>query len=187
MFNALIRDTFLSKEDCQYLIDTVVSLDLWENGGHEFWNNRITNYHSILQNDKKAAELMLNANTRCGNVIRNNYAIPEVYSDTLQIVRWFPEMEQLPHADDMSNTEHQGFEHREFGSIIYLNDNYEGGKTYYPNFNTSITPKVGTLAVHPGDPEHLHGVTKIENSIRYTLVSFWTQDKLKGQDWHKEI
>lgn len=187
MFNAVIKDNFLSNEDAQYLIDTAIASELWENAGHEFWNNRIVNYYSMLTYDKKAAEIMLDANIRCGNIIRNNYAIPEVYSDTLQIVRWFPGMEQPPHADDMTNTDITGLEHRAFGSIIYLNDNYGGGKTHYPNFDISITPKAGTLAVHPGDPEHLHGVTKIEDGMRYTIASFWTLNKYKGQDWHKEI
>jgi len=177
MFNAIVKDDLLSKEDCQYLIDTVIALDLWENAGHEFWDNRITNYHSILQHDKRAAEIMLDANIKCGNIIKNNYAIPEAYSDTLQIVRWFPGMEQPPHADDMSNTDIKGFAHRVFGSIIYLNENYDGGHTYYPNHNFDIAPKTGSLALHPGDAEHLHGVTKIENGMRYTIASFWTFNK----------
>jgi hypothetical protein len=187
MFNAIVKDDLLSKEDCQYLVDTVIALDLWESAGHKFWDNRITNYYSILQHDKRAAEIMLDANIKCGNIIRNNYAIPEVYSDTLQVVRWFPGMEQPPHADDMTNTDVTGLEHRAFGSIVYLNDNYNGGNTYYPNFDISITPKAGTLAIHPGDPEHLHGVTKIEDGMRYTIASFWTLNKYKGHDWLKEI
>ena len=187
MFNAVIKENIISEEDCQYLVNAITTLDLWENAGHEFWDGRITNYYSILRHDKKAAEIMLDANIKCGNIIKNNYAIPEAYSDTLQVVRWFPGMEQPPHADDMTNTDVTGLEHRAFGSIIYLNDNYGGGNTYYPNFDISITPKAGTLAIHPGDPEHLHGVTKIEDGMRYTIASFWTLNKYKGQDWHKEI
>jgi len=183
MFNAITKDNFISKEDCQYLIDIAIASDLWEGAGHEFWNNRIINYHNIFQYDKKAAEIMLDANIRCSNVIKNNYAIPEIYSDTLQICRWFPGMEQPPHCDDMTDTNVVGLEHREFGSIIYLNEGYEGGQTYYPNYNISITPQAGKLAVHPGDPDHLHGVTKIEGGMRYTIASFWTLDKNKSHKW----
>lgn len=186
MFDAITKENFISKEDCQYLIDTAIAADVWENGGHEFWNNRISNYYNIRDYDKKAAEIMLDANIRCSNVIRNNYAVPEIYSDTLQIVRWFPGMEQPPHADDMTDTDIKGLEHRAFGSIIYLNDNYEGGQTYYPNYNISITPQAGKLAIHPGNPDHLHGVTKIEGEIRYTIASFWTSNKYQGQDWQRE-
>jgi hypothetical protein len=92
-------------------------------------------------------------------------------------------MSQPPHADDMTDTNISGFEHRSFGSIIYLNNDYLGGHTYYPNFDIEIIPEAGKLAVHPGDPNHLHGVTKIENGIRYTVASFWTTEKEKGNDW----
>jgi hypothetical protein len=36
-----------------------------------------------------------------------------------------------------------------------------------------ITPEMGKLAVHPGDVDHLHGVTKIEENVRYTIAFFW--------------
>lgn len=183
MFNAVTKENFIAKEDCDYLIKVVTDLDSWESGGAGFWENRVLNYYTILKHDKKAAEIMLDANIRCGNIIRNNYAIPEIYSDTLQIVRWFPGMEQPPHADDMTDTDIHGFEHRAFGSIIYLNQEYNGGNTYYPKHDIKITPKTGMLAIHPGDPEHLHGVTKIEDDMRYTIASFWTPLKNKGHEW----
>jgi 2OG-Fe(II) oxygenase superfamily len=186
MFNAITKDNFIAKEDCEYLINFANKLDAWENGGTGFWEGRVLNYYTVLKHDKKAADILIDANIRCGNIIRNNYHVSEIYSDTLQIVRWFPGMEQPPHADDMTNTDILGFEHRAFGSIIYLNDDYQGGNTYYPNYDIRITPKSGTLAIHPGDPEHLHGVTKIEDGMRYTIASFWTPFKNKGHEWHKE-
>jgi len=186
MFNAITKDNFISAENCKYLIETAIKSDLWESGGTEFWSNRVINYELMYSYDIEAARIMLDANIRCSNVIKNNYHVPEIYSDTLQIVRWFPGMEQPPHADDMTNTDILGFEHRAFGSIIYLNDDYEGGNTYYPNYDIRITPKSGTLAIHPGDPEHLHGVTKIEGGMRYTIASFWTPFKNRGHEWRKE-
>lgn len=183
MFNAKVIEQFLSKEDCEYLIKAAIISNLWQTAGHEFWDNRVINYDRLGQHDKHAAEIMLDANIRCKEKIKEEYGVEFIYADTLQVIRWFPGMEQSPHADDMSNTEVEGHRHRAFGSVIYLNEEYEGGHTYYPNFNFEVIPKVGTLAVHPGDPEHLHGVTKIENGIRYTIASFWTKDKNFGHEW----
>lgn len=183
MFNAKTIEGFISKEDCEYLVEEAIFSDLWQGGGSEFWDGRVINYNTMLRHDRNAAIIMLDANIRCGQKIKELYNLDEIYSDTLQIIRWFPGMEQPPHADDMSNTDIVGFDHRAFGSIIYLNDNYSGGHTYYPNFDVEITPKAGTLALHPGDPEHLHGVTKIEEGMRYTIASFWTLDKGKSHDW----
>ena len=166
-----------------YIVNLASSYDLWESGGSEFWDNRVINYSSIARHDKKAALIMLDANIRCGQKIKELFNIEEIYSDTLQVIRWFPGMEQHPHADDMSNTDIVGFDHRAFGSIVYLNNSYSGGHTYYPNFDFEVIPKTGALAIHPGDAEHLHGVTKIEEGIRYTIASFWTQSKEKSHAW----
>jgi hypothetical protein len=184
VFSAKVFDNIISKNDCDYLIDSAVYSDLWSTGGNEFWNNRVIGYDSMLGFDKKSAKIMYDANMSCRQIIKDSYGLEnEVYSDTLQIIRWFPGMEQTPHADDMSNTSIPGFDHREFGSIIYLNENYSGGQTYYPNFDIYITPKAGSIAIHPGDVEHLHGVTKIEGETRYTIASFLTSRKEMSHEW----
>jgi prolyl 4-hydroxylase len=184
MNNAKTIENFLSKEECEYLINVSIESNLWESGGNAFWDNRIINYYKMINYNEKAASIMLDANVRCSQEIKKQYNLDkDVYPDTLQVVRWFPGMEQHPHADDMSNTDIAGFDHRMFGTVLYLNNNYSGGHTFYPNFDFEIVPKQGTLAMHPGDPEHLHGVTKIESGIRYTIASFWTYEKGKSYVW----
>ena len=184
MNKAKTVNSFISKEQCDILISAANSLDIWEGGGNEFWDGRVINYTTMLRHNKEAANIMLDSNIRCKSFLeQDSYSDGPVYSDTLQMIRWFPGMEQQPHADDMKNTDIPGFDHRVFGSIIYLNDNYDGGHTFYPNFNFEIIPESGKLAVHPGDSEHLHGVTKIFGGMRYTIASFWTYDKDKSYDW----
>jgi prolyl 4-hydroxylase len=177
MFNGKIIEDFISKEDCEYLINAAVASNLWRTAGHEFWNNRTINYTNMIVFDKKAANVMIDVLVRCQQSIKESYGLEKIYPDLLQVIRWFPGMQQAPHADDMSNTDITGHAHRAFGSVLYLNDDYEGGHTYYPNFNFDITPKAGTLAFHPADVAHLHGVTEVKNSIRYTVASFWTKQE----------
>lgn len=181
MFNAKVIPNFLSEDDCKYIVDVISMVEPWEGAGNEFWDNRALNLPNIRKNiDPKVADLVGAAITKLKTTMMSEYGLDkEVYQDTAQIIRWFPGMEQPPHADDMTNTEHRGFEHRVFGAIIYLNDNYSGGHTYYPQHNFEVVPKMGTLAIHPGDTDHIHGVTKIEGSIRYTIASFWCYDKFR--------
>ena len=181
MFNPKVVPNFLSKESCEYVVSTVSKVDTWEGAGNDFWSNRALGLPNLRKNiDPKVADIVAEAITKVKAAIMSEYGLDqEVYPDLAQVIRWFPGMEQPPHADDMTNTEHKGFEHRVFGAIIYLNDDYSGGHTYYPEHNFEVIPKAGALAIHPGDPAHLHGVTKIENSIRYTIASFWSYDKSK--------
>lgn len=184
MFNAKTFINFISKEKCDYLINAAISSNAWQSGGSDFWDNRVINYFKMKEFDAKAADIMLEANIRCKETIEKEYDLnKEIFSDTLQVIRWFEGMSQPPHADDMTNTDVDGFEHRVFGSIIYLNDQYSGGHTFYPDHNIEIKPEAGKLAIHPGDPEHLHGVTEIKNGMRYTIASFWTFNKEKAHDW----
>lgn len=185
MFNAKTVDSIVSKEECDYLIKVVKDVEPWQTGGSEFWTNRTLNAEYIYKNiDKDAGILLYSIKERTKNSILKLYDEKEIYSDLFQIVRWFPETEQPPHADDMTDSEgNDWFHHRHYGAILYLNDDYEGGHTFYPQHNFEVIPKSGTLAIHPGDPDHLHGVTKIKKIKRYTIASFWTKEKEYADGW----
>ena len=187
MFNAKTIKNFLSDEESQKIVNFAKSIERWEDGGSEFWNNRSLNAQNIYRDyDKEIGELLYETKEKVKTAIQSLYGLNQVYPDLMQIIRWFPGMEQPPHADDMTDhddPELDWFKHREYGAIIYLNDDYEGGETYYPQHEKSISPEIGKLAVHPGTPDHMHGVTEIKNNIRYTIASFWTTDKEYADDW----
>lgn len=184
----LIRDV-ISQDEANYLVNFAKSVEKWEYGGSDFWDDRSLNAINIYNNLSKEVGLLLyDIRFRMKKAIEEAYVLDqEVYPDLTQIVRWFPGMEQPPHADDMTNTEDleiiNSFGHRHFGAILYLNDDYSGGHTYYPQHDFEVTPVVGALAVHPGTPDHLHGVTKVEDDIRYTIASFWSFDPAKYDNW----
>jgi hypothetical protein len=58
--------------------------------------------------------------------------------------------------------------------LAYLNDDYEGGELYFPDFNYSIRPKKNMLILFPGNTHYVHGVSEITSGTRYT-ISQWTQ------------
>jgi hypothetical protein len=186
MFNSKIVKNFIAKEDCEYLINSVKDIDVWESGG-SFWDNRVLNINSIYSIDKKSAKILIDAVEKAQKSIKNLYDLDyDVYTDIIQVVRWFPGMEQPLHSDDMLEAGIEGFGHRLYGSIIYLNDNFKGGHTFYKNDSispTRIIPETGKFAVHPGDAEHLHGVSKVSEAIRYTVATFWTKEKERAFDY----
>jgi hypothetical protein len=184
LFNAKTKGEFISQDEVKYVIDQVTKAEYWERSNIEFWDNRVMNIGTSYSIDKELGDFLKTTAFRIKDFIQKEYMLlDEVYPDVMTINRWFPGMEQPPHADDMTNTEVKGLEGRVFGSIIYLNTDYEGGKTYYPDYKIEITPEVGKLAVHPGNVEHLHGVTKVEGNTRYTLSSFWIYDEERSIDW----
>lgn len=187
MFKAKTFENFITKRDADALIRFAETIEFWDNDQtDDFWNNRSLNGVTIEKYNKDIAMYLWELRQRMGKAIAEAYNEEAVYPDLMQIVRWFPGQEQHPHSDDM--TEHQDesmsyFWNRHYGSILYLNDDYEGGHTYYPQHDFEIIPKAGMLAVHPGSPDHMHGVTTIQNKTRYTIAAFWSRNKDHYDGW----
>jgi predicted 2-oxoglutarate/Fe(II)-dependent dioxygenase YbiX len=110
------------------------------------------------------------------------------------INRWRVGREQTPHLDyfyeeepghDYAKLEKNNipksfldnfgkmFQTKHYSSLIYLNEDYDGGELYFPEHNFYIKPEVGTLICLKGDEHSLHGVKKVESGIRYTVSLFW--------------
>lgn len=63
-----------------------------------------------------------------------------------------------------------------YGLVLYLNDNFTGGKLRYPNKNIECTPKIGNLICHPASFEYEHEVLEVESGIR-KFLSFFLEEK----------
>jgi D-mannonate dehydratase len=75
------------------------------------------------------------------------------------------------HSDDSGDKDIQ------YGVVIYLNDNFEGGELVYPQDNITIKPEMGMLVYHMGNQKHL--VSKVISGDRYTLTSFIRKQVVK--------
>ena len=74
-----------------------------------------------------------------------------------EIVRWLEGEQQLVHKD---------FNYHSYTSILYLNDDYEGGQTKV--FDEIVQIKKGTLITFKG-ADVMHSVLKIKKGERYTM------------------
>jgi hypothetical protein len=58
--------------------------------------------------------------------------------------------------------------------LAYLNDDYEGGYLYFPEFDYYLKPSPGDVVMFPGSLYYVHGVSKVTSGTRYTL-SQWAK------------
>jgi hypothetical protein len=63
----------------------------------------------------------------------------------------------------------------DIATLIYINDNYDGGDIYFPDLNISIKPAAGDLVCFPDTPDFVHGVRPITKGIRYTSPRWITR------------
>ena len=63
---------------------------------------------------------------------------------------------------------------KRFLSIIcYLNDDFDGGETYFPHFGLQVKPKKGTILLFPCTWSYLHkGNPAVNGHAKYILGSF---------------
>jgi len=96
------------------------------------------------------------------------------------IRKWYPGEYQDLHADGETAGGWPGYNYIvDYGSIIYLNDNYEGGELFFPKYDIFIKPKPGTLIFFPSTNMYAHGVTEVVSGVRYTSPHFWIPTKHK--------
>lgn len=58
------------------------------------------------------------------------------------------------------------------GVVLYLNDNFNGGEIFYPEFDFQYKPKANTLIIHPASEQYRHGVKEVIGDTRYSLAFF---------------
>lgn len=172
----------LSRPQCQVLIDCFErNREKYsaKNIG-EYWDGRFIWQNSLPEEDEvDAIRIMQQLRFLCLSLL-NQAVVPSepLYSDTAQLVCWPEGVELTPHAD---NVEPDGrpntSPHRSFSSLVYVNDEYEGGETYFPGHGIRIKPEAGGLVLFGAGPEYVHGVSKVRSGLRYTYAGWFTYEK----------
>jgi hypothetical protein len=63
----------------------------------------------------------------------------------------------------------------EFSTVVYLNDDFEGGIIYFPNQNFIYKPKKYSAVFFPSSgSEYIHGITTVTSGDRYTALYMHT-------------
>jgi hypothetical protein len=183
--SVLYKDNFLSQEEIDIFLefyDFIDKNDMWESSTMDFWDGRTFEFSYYMKTfgDRDKFKFFMSILKRMQQTIMHEFGLIDIiYADTMQIVKWKDGTEQPPHAD---NVEQDGTPNvspwRLYSGIIYLNDDYEGGQTYFPNLKQEIEPKAGRLGMFYADLEHTHGVKKVVGGERKTIITFWNHELL---------
>ena len=65
-------------------------------------------------------------------------------------------------------------DHSKITAIATLNDDFEGGGTYYERQKFLLTGPPGHITIHPGNITHRHGARSVTKWVRYVIVTFST-------------
>jgi predicted 2-oxoglutarate/Fe(II)-dependent dioxygenase YbiX len=175
--NIVIRENFISKEELDTVLSSLDHTITWGSNSMAGIPDKVTNQ---LHFEKPEAHAILKrAIDRVQQEIELHFGRPlEVNSAGIR--RWDTGEFQPLHADgeDIEGHPNEAFI-VDYGAVIYLNDDYEGGEIYFPDHNIDFKPKAGTLVFFPSNNMYIHGVRTITKGTRYTTPSFWVPTKYK--------
>lgn len=144
----------------------------------EFWDGRFLWSNNLPRSEVDALRIMQQVRHYSTLRIMQQFSPHHVvYSDTAQLVCWPPGRELRPHADNIHpDGSPNNTSHRNWSSIIYLNEDYEGGHTYFPGHGIRLQPRAGTLVMFGAGSDFVHGVTNVVRGQRYTYAGWFTRD-----------
>ena len=183
----LIFEDFLSKEETQELDSFMRNFNYNDLIEHEFkyWGKRLLNetqmkinpgYENVMDGVKPLLDKILQ---RTSDVLNEYDHQAEWIPSPHNLIRMYPNSSPLSFQDDdkfemFVHIDNQG--HMEspilWGSVLYMNDDYEGGEIYYPAYDYAYKPKPGSMVLHEGNTRH--GVKRVISGNRYcgaTLVT----------------
>lgn len=148
-----IIDEFLSDELCDYFINYFEKNESLRRT-HKVNNGNLVDID--ITQYKEFSELF--------NKINNHVKDQQCKIDWIKVTKWEPNLLQGLHQDD-TNPE------TVYASIMYLNDNYKGGKTYFKE-GTVVQPKKGRALFFNG-MRYWHGVMPVKEEPRYTIAAWY--------------
>lgn len=177
--DVIVQPGFLTGSECDRLLRVFDALHERVKGrriGIDFWEGRIVYLGDVRRHDPEGAAIMADFQRRTTSLLEDFYALTRpLYADTVQLNVWAPGACLPPHTD---NSNGDGSRHpsywRDFSSVVYLNDDYEGGELYFTAKDAVLKPRRGMLAAFSAYHGHEHGVLRVERGRRITMPAFYT-------------
>jgi predicted 2-oxoglutarate/Fe(II)-dependent dioxygenase YbiX len=176
--NIVIKENFITKEHLAKILDYCRSTKEWESQS-QLGTDSIHTPELIEKNSPEIFSIMQEYVDAVQHEVQ--YKFGRFLERTKPGIRkWNTGENQAIHADGETADGWPGYNYIvDYGSIIYLNDDYEGGELFFPKYNIHMKPQPGTLVFFPSTNMYAHGVTEVTDGVRYTSPHFWIPVKHK--------
>jgi len=150
-----------------------------------YWAGRVIFAHDLIFRYMPLALKMRELCVVSARLISDYYQLQEpIFADAEQIIFWPNGMYTMPHADNANadGTRHRMY-WRMFSSILYLNDDFDGGELYFTTLNKVVRPRPGRLACFTSGFHHEHALLKIRNGSQYVISTFFTDEEDRADEF----
>jgi hypothetical protein len=165
--NIKLISNFLSDDEIKYLLDNVT-----ENRKFSFESQKDDSGNAInWMHIYAGIEDKFKIRDKVKVEIINAYGFDSIRpkESHLQVAKWEKGTSLNLHVDDLGYVTDN-----HIPTLIYLNDDYEGGEISFATHDITIKPKVGDLLIFPGNMHYAHEVKEVLSGTRYTLPIWFT-------------
>jgi hypothetical protein len=75
--------------------------------------------------------------------------------------------------------------HCDVSTVMYLNDDYEGGELWFPHFDYTYVPQYGDIVLFPSSWLFAHAALVVKSGIKYSAVTMFSYNDRAHQDHGK--
>jgi len=165
--NIKLIPNFLSNDEIKYLLENVDE-------------NRKVSFESQKDDSDNAVNWMhiytgiedrFDIKGRIGSEIVKAYKFNRIKpkEPQLSVAKWEKGTKLTLHVDDLGYVTDN-----HIPTLVYLNDDYEGGEISFATHDITIKPKIGDLLIFPGNMHYAHEVKEVLSGTRYTLPIWFT-------------
>ena len=143
--------------------------DLFSNYGNNEQEFTVHTYHEIQGLDSDLLDMIQETALMVYSFVLNNYnsKFDHFINEKTHIAK-FVEGKGMHEHFDASRP-------NDIATLIYLNNDYDGGDIYFPKYEISFKPEPGDLLCFPDNPSFVHGVKPIIRGTRFTLPRWFTR------------
>jgi len=108
-----------------------------------------------------------NCLTPCLNHYESRYNFKMEFMEAINFVRYQPGQHFSVHSD-------HGFSYScTLSSVMYLNDDYEGGELWFPYLDIKFKPEYGDIVLFPSTYIFAHASLKVTSGVKYAAVTMF--------------
>jgi hypothetical protein len=179
--NIILINNFLKKEHIKIFYDYVEKYK----DNKDFRGGKSLNQNFIKKDDIDVYNFLIEYQNKVYEEVKNYFVkklgvkVRKAPNTPLHFIKWENGMNSVLHADcekqDGTPVFEANFYRLNISSLIYINDNYEGGAIEFPEYDFYLKPSSGDLVIFPSNHKHL--VTEVKSSNnRYTMPMWFTFD-----------
>lgn len=137
-------------------------------------------FYPITESNNQLFHVLNKSYNKCKDIIEKYFQCL-VYDEGINSIVELEEGQSMPVHYDHNSAEKKsvgfktgaGHPSRDISSVLYYNDDFDGGEIYFPNQDLLIKPEPGLFVCFPANDDFPHGVKEITNGYRWCSTTFW--------------